>query len=74
MAALSKDPSLGEVAYNAYGESVGWVSSFTQQRLPMFEDQDSRIKAAWEAAANAAVDRYETVQQYEGGAGYPFEM
>ncbi len=43
----------GEIAYNAYCESVGGVSKFTGEKLPAFADQDADIRRAWHAAAVA---------------------
>lgn len=44
--------TLGEVAYEAYCASVGWVSVRGEQ-LPAYADQDERIRDAWETAAGA---------------------
>jgi hypothetical protein len=48
----------GKVAYDAYCESVGGVSKFTGEKLPVFEDQDADIRRAWNAAAEAVKLRY----------------
>lgn len=46
----------GQIAYNAYMNFSGGVSLVSGQKLPEWEAQDERIKAAWESAANAAIE------------------
>jgi hypothetical protein len=43
---------LGKVAYEAYGESVGWTT-FSGQKMPSWQEQNDRLKLAWNAAAEA---------------------
>ncbi|AXH66183.1 hypothetical protein SEA_SATIS_22 [Streptomyces phage Satis] len=43
---------LGKVAYEAYGESVNWTT-FSGGKMPSWEEQNDRLKAAWNAAAEA---------------------
>lgn len=57
---------LGEIAYNAYCESVGGVSAVTGDPLPAWEDQRDRVKLAWESAALAVLNedrRWKSVQK-----------
>jgi hypothetical protein len=44
--------SLGEIAYNAYGEAVGWTSVIGDP-LPPWEIQSANLQDAWIAAGNA---------------------
>lgn len=46
---------LGRVAYEAYGESVGWTT-FSGTPMPTWEEQNERLKQAWNSAA-LAVER-----------------
>lgn len=46
------DVELGRVAYEAYGDSVGWTT-FSGQKMPAWEEQNERLKKAWNAAAEA---------------------
>jgi hypothetical protein len=49
---------LGQVAYEAYCESVGGVSKFTGDKLPTWEEQlekNPQIALAWKACAEAVV-------------------
>lgn len=46
---------LGRVAYEAYGETVGWTT-FSGTRMPSWEEQNERLKQAWNSAA-LAVER-----------------
>lgn len=43
---------LAEVAYNAYGESRGWVT-FNGDSMPLYGEQSLEIQEAWNAAAQA---------------------
>lgn len=43
---------LGQVAYEAYCDSVGWHSVHGDV-LPAYADQSPTIRSAWEAAAQA---------------------
>lgn len=48
-------PTLGEIAYNAYCEAVGWVS-FKGDPLPHFNQmrtENPKIASAWEKAGDA---------------------
>lgn len=47
---------LGRVAYEAYGEAVGWTT-FSGQKMPTWEDQNERLKLAWNRAAEEVVRR-----------------
>lgn len=47
---------LGRVAYEAYGESVGWIT-FSGQKMPSWADQNDRLKQAWNSAARAVEQR-----------------
>lgn len=43
---------LGRVAYEAYGASVEWTT-FSGQKMPTWEEQNERLKLAWNSAAEA---------------------
>jgi len=47
---------LGRVAYEAYGESVGWTT-FSGGPMPSWEEQNDRLKQAWNSAARAVEQR-----------------
>lgn len=47
---------LGEIAYDAYGDSRGWVV-FSGAPMPKWEDQSPELRAAWSAAAEAVKER-----------------
>lgn len=47
---------LGRVAYEAYGESVGWTT-FSGTGMPTWEEQNERLKQAWNSAAAAVEAR-----------------
>jgi len=49
------DANLGEIAYNAYGESRGWVV-FDGSPMPPWDEQRPDILMAWMAAAQAVAD------------------
>ncbi len=49
------DQSLGEVAYNAYCESVGY-KSVRGDTLPVWQDQTEYLREAWEHAGEAVAD------------------
>lgn len=48
-------PSLGQVAYEAYCESVDW-KSVAGVDLPSWDNQTVRLRAAWDAAGQAVAD------------------
>jgi hypothetical protein len=50
------DKTLGEIAYVAYCDSVGW-RSVRGEALPRWTDQSEKLKIAWEAAADAVAVR-----------------
>jgi hypothetical protein len=50
--------TLGQVAYEAYCEFAQGASSITGVILPEWEQQNDRIKGAWQAAAEAAVKSF----------------
>lgn len=47
---------LGRVAYEAYGESVGWIT-FSGTAMPTWEEQNEKLKQAWNSAASAVEAR-----------------
>jgi hypothetical protein len=55
---LAMDQSLGELAYNAYCEAVGY-KSVKGDTLPAWEDQSERLQEAWDAAAEAVAEYLE---------------
>lgn len=65
---MSDDPSLGEAAYNAYCGKVEWKGG--PKPLPFFTGLSDSMRNAWEAAANAAVDQYESRNIEEGKRAY----
>jgi hypothetical protein len=44
--------SLGQIAYDAYGEQQGWVT-FAGAQMVSWQSQRPNIKASWEAAGRA---------------------
>jgi hypothetical protein len=48
-------PTPGELAYNAYCQHVNF-RSVSGDNLPAFRGQSPRLKAAWEAAAEAVLE------------------
>lgn len=44
--------SLGKIAYEAYGNSVGW-KTVNGTTMPSWDSQFDRLKTAWEDAAQA---------------------
>jgi hypothetical protein len=52
------DQSLGEIAYAAYCEAVGY-QSVKGDTLPIWEDQSEQLQAAWERAGEAVADYLE---------------
>ena len=52
---LTMDQSLGEIAYNAYCEAVGY-KSVRGDTLPIWEDQSERLQEAWERAGEAVAE------------------
>jgi hypothetical protein len=55
---LTMDQSLGEIAYAAYCEAVGY-KSVKGDTLPIWEDQSERLQEAWERAGEAVADYLE---------------
>ena len=51
---MTTNEQLGEAAYNAYCDSVGW-KSVKGEALPKWNDQSPDLQKAWIAAALAAV-------------------
>jgi hypothetical protein len=52
------DQSLGEIAYAAYCEAVGY-KSIKGDTLPDWSDQSARLQDAWEAAGEAVANYLE---------------
>ena len=50
--------TLGQVAYEAYCEYSLGVSLVTGVTLPKWDEQNDRIKGAWQAAAEAVVNSF----------------
>lgn len=46
--------TLAQIAYEAYGDTVGWVN-YQGSPMPKWDDLTEIIKDAWQAAAHAAV-------------------
>lgn len=53
-AAEQASPSLGSVAYHAYGDQVRW-RNFRDDPMPEWPDLPDPTRAAWQAAADASV-------------------
>lgn len=51
---------LGQTAYEAYANQRGWAT-YDGQNMPSWEDVDPGICTAWESAAMAVLDSFETV-------------
>lgn len=47
--------NLGQVAYEAYGDSRGW-RVFSGDQMPSWDEQVPELREAWEAAAQAVVE------------------
>lgn len=62
---MSQSKTLGQVAYEAYAESLGWVSGVTGAPLPQWDDEKvtSQIKQGWGDAAEAVVKECEARAQ-----------
>jgi hypothetical protein len=43
---------LGRLAYEAYGDTVGWIT-FSGTKMPGWAEQNERLRLAWIAAAEA---------------------
>lgn len=52
--------SLGQVAYEAYCASTDWKSAITGAPLPQFGVQAPAVQAAWEAAAAAVAQTFQS--------------
>jgi hypothetical protein len=50
---------LGEIAYNAWAEALGWKLS-DGERMQPFEYQSARLQDAWQAAGEAVQEYLET--------------
>jgi hypothetical protein len=50
---MSKPP--GQIAYETYCETTGWVSHFTVSALPEWKDQDPEIRECWTKAVEAVI-------------------
>ena len=46
---------LARIAYEAYGDTVGWVN-YQGKPMPQFDDLTEIIRDAWAAAAQAVVE------------------
>ena len=66
LAAAATDADLGETAYLAYCASVGW-KSFTGDKLPLWRDQQERLREAWTRAAAAVRAAVESAATAETG-------
>jgi hypothetical protein len=59
-------PDLARIAYDAYGESRGWVV-FNGDPMPRWEDQSPELKQAWDAAAQAVAIAIFEPEENENG-------
>jgi hypothetical protein len=53
MTEISLEPSLGQIAYEAYALSVGW-KTMGGGTMPAWRDQLPHLREAWNAAGMAA--------------------
>lgn len=60
--------SLGQVAYDAYGDHVCW-RTFRGDVMPQYADSPQRIRAAWEAGAVAVVREVTVSAPNRGSSG-----
>jgi hypothetical protein len=49
-------PDLGKIAYEAYCKFSGGKSLVSGEQLPTWDNQDSKIRDAWRAAAQAVME------------------
>ena len=47
---------MARIAYEAYCESVGFVSRYTLENLPSWDDMHIETQKGWEAAANSVAN------------------
>ena len=52
---MSTQEEYGRIAYDAYCESVGFVSHYTQDALPEWDNLAEPVQVAWCSAANAVL-------------------
>jgi hypothetical protein len=50
--------SYGQIAYEAYCRYSDGKSLISGQKLPLWNDQDAKIQAAWNYAAEAVLDSF----------------
>jgi hypothetical protein len=55
---LTMDQSLGEIAYAAYCQAVGY-KSVRGDTLPIWEDQSERLRETWERVGEAVAEYLE---------------
>lgn len=58
----------GLIAYHAYGNRVAW-KNFRGDPIPEWKDLGDEIRAGWDAAAHAVVDRLMLDQASSRGEG-----
>ena len=51
----ASNEDFGRIAYDAYCESVEYVSHYTKEGLPDWESMAKPVQEAWCAAANAVL-------------------
>jgi len=52
---MSEDLNLGQIAYEAYGDTVGWTA-YDGKTIAQWDDQDSDRCAGWTAAGERAAE------------------
>ena len=52
----ASNEDFGRIAYDAYCESVGYVSHYTKDALPDWESLAKPVQKAWCAAANSVLN------------------
>ena len=55
---MNKEKTMGQVGYEAYGESSSGKSLISGQPLPDWEDLKTTIQDAWEHSADAVINTY----------------
>ncbi len=55
MTDLDEQAELGQLAFNAYSDTTGWLNH-QGKAIPPWEELGPQVQAAWIAAANAIVE------------------
>jgi hypothetical protein len=60
---MATNEEFGKAAYEAYCESVGNISRYTNSTLPPWEEVLPAVRKGWEAAANAVLQYLEILER-----------